>query len=307
MIFMGMKFGMNRHIACKRPIRAPYTSLGKFYLPFPDWVCLFFSLFTCLSASSGSDALFAWDIQLRSKIKTGESHICLSELIESIKPKEKHLARKDQISNNKETGMPISQLEDKQGTSKIMLLLEKECHIEVERELRFISKKEFKESLQRINLPDEQELNILGDRCEITSLFKKVPFQIMQSFVAKKTGGHYFIIKGKDVLIPQNMNIFFEINRLEKTFFIKAHAKNGQKITYAEFPLESEESGTYDIGSGNEVILLLNQDQIRIRFKGKALEPGRIGDVIQIRSLGLKPEQRFKARLINRYTAKILP
>ena len=268
---------------------------------------LFAYLFTLLL---GFNTIFALDIQLRPKIKTGKGHICLSDLIESITLEKDQSEKEDHVeeNNNDDTSTFASQLEEEQEISlKIMSLLGKECHMEAEHKPRFISKKEFKGLLQKLDLPDGQELNILGDRCKIIFLLKKIPFQAMQSFVTRKTGGYYSIIKGKDVLIPKDMNIFFEINRLEKIFFVKAHMENDQKITYAQFQLKSKKLSAYDINSGNKITLLLNQDQIRVKFNGRALEPGRIGDVIKIRSSGLRSEQNFRARVINRHTAEILP
>ena len=255
-----------------------------------------FSFFVYIFFSWSFSSLFAWEIKLRSELKTGNSHICLSELVESIRSRGSDFQRPDDPAryNNKEV-------------SKIMLLLGKECYIKVESDLKSISQKELKGMLQKIDFLEGQKLNIMGDECKINSLFKKIPFQIMKSFVTRKTGGRYSIIEGEEVLVHQNMDILFEINRFKKLFFIKARLRNDQQLIYAQFPLKTEKPGAYDIDSGNKITLFLIQDQIRIRLNGRALQSGRIGDIIHIRSLGLKPERNFKARIVNRHTAEIMP
>ena len=254
-----------------------------------------------------TNTLSAWEVQLKPLLKTSRAHICLSELLRPVKPESLHGIDTPSTSSQA--------LKDGEVFSEIMKLLTKACPVRVESGLKSISKKDFQGLLRGIDHPDIQKLNVVGDQCSIISFFKKIPFKIIESFVTRKTGGRYSIVEGKDVLVPRDVDVFFEINSsvcagntsCKKKIFIKAHSLNTQEILYAEFPLRLEKAQTYDINSGSKVSLLLNEDQIRVRFNGKALESGRIGDVIQVRSLRLKSPRSFRARIINRHTAEILP
>ena len=137
-------------------------------------------------------------------------------------------------------------------------------------------------------------------------MLKRIPLETMESFVKTRSGDQFRLVKGKDILVPADADIFFNLNTKKKILSIQAlQAGEGIEVlkTFALVKKLSP-SPKPDVKPGSELSLVLKEHFISVYLKGLALQPGRIGDVIRVRVKRLA--KNFQVRILNQKEGEIL-
>ena len=53
-------------------------------------------------------------------------------------------------------------------------------------------------------------------------MLKRIPLETMESFVKTRSGDQFRLVKGKDILVPADADIFFNLNIKKKILSIQA-------------------------------------------------------------------------------------
>ncbi len=137
-------------------------------------------------------------------------------------------------------------------------------------------------------------------------ILKRVPLEAIESFLKKKLGNKVNIFRGKDVLVPANSRVIFSLNVEKKKILIQGFTPNGSKETYKEFSFKQPKPNKtiLDVSSGSYLSLILMQRYISIQLTGRALEPGRVGDIIRVKVSNLA--NSLRVRIISKKKGMIL-